>query len=442
MEAVDIDTYLFEKQRAALAALANDSPYTEVLYGGAAGGGKSVLGCAWQIARRLKYPETRGLIGRSKLDALKKSTLRTFFQVCKDWGLKSGVHYKFNGQSNIITFFNGSEIFLKDLFFYPSDPNFDSLGSTEYTDAFIDELPEITNKARDIVKSRLRYKTRDYNIKGKLLMTCNPTKNWVYNEFYEPFKYGSLVDYRAFIQSLPTDNPELDPNYLKVLEQLPESDKRRLLYGEWEYDTSKDRMFTYDDLFALFREETLTDGKKYITADVARLGKDKTVIGVWDGFTLIDVSIMAQSRVNEVVDAIRLKQKEYGVSLSNIVVDEDGLGGGAVDYLKCRGFVGGSKSITGTTTNLRNDCYFKLAELVEKSKISVYLREKNENFCSFLKQELDATRRKDLTTDKKLSIISKDDIKKAIGRSPDYADMVMMRCFFELRKNYGVYAVG
>lgn len=439
---IDLDNYLFEKQRAALAALANDSPYTEVLYGGAAGGGKSALGCAWQIARRLKYPESRGLIGRSKLDALKKSTLRTFFEVCATFGMQAGKHYTVNNQTNIITFPNGSEIFLKDLFYYPSDPNFDSLGSTEYTDAFIDECPQVTPKARDIVKSRLRHKTKEYGIKGKLLMSCNPAKGWVYNEFYEPNKRGELIDYRAFIQALPTDNPHLDPNYLTMLQQLPEHDRKRLLYGEWEYDTSIDRLFTYEDIISLFRNETLGNGQKYITADVARLGKDKTVIGVWDGLTLIHVEEMRLSRVNEVVDLIRKVQADFGVPLRNVIVDEDGIGGGVVDYVKCRGFTGGSKSVTGNAVNLRSDCYFKLAELVEKSLISVNLRRSPERFADLLRAELDATRRKNPELDGKLAIISKDEIKQSTGRSPDYADMVMMRCFFELRQNYGVYSVG
>ena len=62
-----------KKHEDALHLLAVDSPVELVLYGGAAGSGKSFLGCAWQIWRRIKYPGTRGLIGRSKLDTLKKN---------------------------------------------------------------------------------------------------------------------------------------------------------------------------------------------------------------------------------------------------------------------------------------------------------------------------------------------------------------------------------
>jgi ssRNA-specific RNase YbeY (16S rRNA maturation enzyme) len=60
-------------------------------------------------------------------------------------GLKSGQHYNFNGQSNVLTFYNKSEIIFKDLAYNPSDQNYDSLGSLEISAAFIDEAAQIMN---------------------------------------------------------------------------------------------------------------------------------------------------------------------------------------------------------------------------------------------------------------------------------------------------------
>ena len=106
-------------------------------------------------------------------------------------GIKPEEHFRYNSQSGLIKFFNGSEILLKDLFSYPSDPNFDELGSLEITDSFIDEANQISSKAKQIVRSRIRYKLDENDLIPKMLMTCNPAKNWTYSEFFKPNQWGS-----------------------------------------------------------------------------------------------------------------------------------------------------------------------------------------------------------------------------------------------------------
>ena len=59
-----------------------DKETTEILFGGSAGSGKSVLICVWLIYSCLRYVGSRWLMGRAVLKALKESTLLTFFQIC------------------------------------------------------------------------------------------------------------------------------------------------------------------------------------------------------------------------------------------------------------------------------------------------------------------------------------------------------------------------
>ena len=80
------------KQTIALDYLEDDTT-KEVGYGGGAGGGKSILGCYWQLKNRLKYPDTRGLIGRASLKTLKETTLQSFFFVANAQGLKKRRYY-------------------------------------------------------------------------------------------------------------------------------------------------------------------------------------------------------------------------------------------------------------------------------------------------------------------------------------------------------------
>lgn len=435
---MNIDANFTKSQDQAITYLF-DNTTTEVLFGGAAGGGKSWVGCAWLILLCLKYPKTRYLMGRTKLDNLKKTTLNTFFEVCDKWTLKSGKHFNFNGGSNIITFFNGSEILLKDLFYYPSDRNFDSLGSLEITAAFIDEANQITEKAKNIVASRLRYKLDHYEIIPKLLMTCNPAKNWTYTQYYKPSKEGTIKPHRKFIQSLVDDNEYIDKHYKTQLETLDELSKQRLLFGNWEYDATKDSLINYDSIIRLFENKGI-EGEKYITCDVARFGSDRTVIMLWSGLNITKIKSIDKSAINEIVEEIKELQKNEQVNLTNIIVDEDGVGGGVKDYLRCKGFVNNSRPLKAENyQNLKTQCYYKLADMINKAQIGIQC--KDITIRNYLIEELEQVRSKNADKDTKLQMVPKEIIKEIIGRSPDFSDAMAMRMFYEVDHTYGKYFV-
>lgn len=422
---------LTSKQGLALKYL-TDNETTEVLYGGAAGGGKSYLGCAYIIWLCTKYDGIRCLIGRSKLDSLKKTTLNTFFDICTEWGIQANTHYKYNAQTNVITFFNNSEVILKDLFQYPSDKNFDSLGSLELTTAFIDECNQITEKAKQIVSSRIRYKLDQYNLIPKLLMTCNPSKQWVYTNFYKPHKENRLPVYRKFIQSLATDNRHISKHYKEQLQKLDEISKQRLLYGNWEYDDSEDKLINYNAILGAFELDSIAGGDKYITADIARYGKDKTVIIYWNGLRAEQFKVLDVNSVTEAAQEIRTIQQNNGVSLQNIIVDDDGVGGGVKDILRCKGFVNNSKALKNENyINLKTQCYYALSNALNKS--SIYINCSNIAYKNNIIQELEQVRRKNFDKDAKLQLVSKEEVKNIIGRSPDFSDALAMRMYYELK---------
>lgn len=228
-----------EKQKIALRALERNANITEVLFGGAAGGGKSWLLCHWQILRRLYHAGTRGCIGRAVLKNLKDTTLNTFFDVWRTTYANNpeGVTCKLNEQRGIIYFSNGSEIILKDLFQYPSDPDFASLGSLEITDCAIDEVTEITEKAFNIIQSRIRYKLDLVGNVPKIFCCGNPANNWVKHRFVltKENQPVHLKDYQLFIPALVSDNPNKNfaDTYTKQLQKLSHYDQLRLLQGDW-----------------------------------------------------------------------------------------------------------------------------------------------------------------------------------------------------------------
>lgn len=419
---------LFEKQENAIYYLKDDVT-TEIHYGGAAGGGKSALGCLWLIECCQIYPGSRWLMGRSKLDTLKATTLKTFFELSSKLGISDQFEYKEN--KKLIQFKNGSEIMLKDLFSYPSDPEFDSLGSLEVTGAFVDECPQVSYKAWQIVKSRIRYKLKEFNLIPKLLGTGNPSKGWTYIHFYKPKKEGKLKETRAFIRALPIDNPYLPQSYLDSLLELDKNSKERLYYGNYEYDNDPATLISYDNIIDCFSNTHVKQGTKYITADIARLGEDATVIGVWNGWRLEQITTVKKALVTEVAAKIKEIAVKNLIPISRVVVDADGVGGGVKDILSCKGFVNNSKALkNGNYQNLRSQCYFEMAEKVNRSE--VYISCEDTEIKEKIIEEMEQVKQKDIDKDGKKSIVPREKFIEVLGRSPDYATILMMRAYFDL----------
>jgi len=425
-----IDVELTQTQSVAWEKL-EDKSTNEILYGGGVFGGKTFLGCLWIITMALNYDESRWLIGRSKLKNLKQTTLATFFDVCKLLNLKPVEHFNYNAQNGEISFYNDSVIILKDLFLYPSDPNFDSLGSLEVSGAFIDECNQCVRKAVEVVKSRIRYKLKEFNIIPKMLMSCNPAKNWVFTEFFKPYEDNVLTDDKAFIQALISDNPHADPEYIKSLHKMDEASKQRLLYGNWRYDSDPTKLFEYDSIIDMWSNNYTEKGTMYITADIARLGEDKTVIYVWSGWQLIHALSFGKKPLDYTHEQLQRLSKEYRVQQHNIIVDEDGVGGGLVDFGNYTGFVNNSKAKMKTNyANLKSQCYFEIAKMVNNGEIAIKFTDSE--IKSKLIEDLEQIRDWNSDKDEKIRVIPKDKIKEMTGRSTDYSDPFMMRMYFVL----------
>lgn len=434
------------KQTEALDIL-EDNETEELLFGGAAGGAKTSLGCYWQLKRRLKYEGSRGFIGRARFTTLIDTTLKTFFEIAEKQGLKRGREFELTGPwdkefKNCILFKNGSLIFLRDLFLYPQDPDFDDLGSLEITDAFIDECGQTVQKAKDTLKVRIRFGLEKWGLIPKILFGTNPVKTWPYLEFYRPAKEGKLPKHRKFLQSFVYDNPYVGEAYIRSLEMMPKGpQKERLLYGNWEYDDDPATLIEYEKILDCFTNTWIAvSGKSHITCDVARFGTDKTVIGVWNGWGVRMFAFHGLS-VSQTAEKVKEFQTRFQISNSDTIADEDGVGGGVVDILKCRGFVNNSRPVeifgqTENFTNLKSQCYFHLAERINKG--GVYIECNDPEMKATIIEELEQVKQHNMDKDGKRAVLPKDKVKELIGRSPDFSDTIMMREWFELVPKFQV----
>lgn len=420
-----------------------DPTITDIVYGGAKGGGKSFLGASLVFGDALMYPGTHYFIARDSLTDLRKYTIPSIYEVFEFWGL--GPKYMtYNGQDNFFKLHNESKVFLLDAAYQPRDPFFHRFGSMQMTRGWIEEAGEFKEAAKNNLAASIgRWKNKDYNLAPKLLQTCNPSKNYLYTEYYKKHREGKLEPHKCFIQAFPDDNKMLAPEYLDNLKRiLSKNEKERLLYGNWEYDDDPSALMEYDRIVEVFNNSFIERGQKYITADIARLGGDRIVIIEWEGFRG-KISYYQRQGLEVTGRILEEKRLKMGIGKIDVLIDEDGIGGGLVDFMGYRGFVNNSKPIDNPKLynefgakihenfdNLKSQCYFKLSERINKNGLFL---ECDEVAKQLIIEELEQVKQKSVDSDLKKGVVSKDVVKDIIGRSPDFADALMMREYFEMR---------
>lgn len=339
--------------------------------------------------------------------------------------------YNFNESNLVITCPNGAEIHFK------SADNPDNLYGEDVYACVFDEAPRAKEEAWFALRSTLTATEAPC----KLIGNFGGISNWVHklkeksktDKNYAYFKVTCWDAIKAGILS--------EDEVLQAKSDLPEKIFKELYEAEASEDDGQ--LINNQSILKVFSNTHIESGVKYITADIARLGKDKTVVYVWDGFRVIEIKEYDISRIDFIVDEIKTLQKKYNVNNNNVIVDEDGVGGGVVDYLHCNGFVNNSVPIkvNGLKDNfasLKDQCYYYLSEKINRNEIYVDCNEKIERH---LTEELEMVRLPKEIDTSRIRLMSKDEIKKRIGRSPDYSDALMMRIWFNVNPNKGSYYV-
>lgn len=431
---------IHHKQNAALQIL-TDKETKEFSYGGAAGGAKSWTGAVWLTFMCLAYSDTRWFAGRQELKSLRGSTYTTFLKVFKKYGLIQGKDWHYDGKDNYFTIRN-SRIDFVEMKYQPRDPMFERFGSFEFTGGWIEEAGEISAGAYDTIKTRTGRQNNDtYGLLGRVFSTLNPKKNWVHQYFWKPFKEGTLAKGIRFMQALVQDNPYIDAGYIETLQGIRDKVKKeRLLFGNFDYDDDENALMTYDAIQDLFKNSHIQKGEKYLTIDVARFGKDESRIYEWAGWLITKIHRLKHKSVKEVSEYVKAICEKESIPMSRVIADEDGVGGGVVDILRCKGFVNGSSALENPKSkekenyeNLKTQCSYMAADMVNKALIGFAEHiGNNTDFVERFTEEAEQVKKRDADSDGKLKIVRKEDVKEILGRSPDDWDSFMMRQWFEL----------
>lgn len=433
-----------------------DPQYTDVLFGGSAGGAKSFFVCLWAVLECRNYPGIAIGLGRKELKRLKRTTLVTLLsKVHPAVGIKEH-DYKYNAQDGIIEYVNGSKIILIDMAYAPTDPDYDKFGSLELTHVIIEEVGEANKKAVDVLGSRKnRMMNKEYGIVGKSVMTCNPTQNFIRQEYWKPYDElgggrlqswtrGEVIipvtkerkpAYRAFVRSSVYDNPFIDDNYVETLKNLPPQERKRLLEGDWNYADDDDSLFTGH----LLDRATVNDMppasetfNKFIGVDVADKGKDETVATlIIDGIVVLqkvlDIGLTPEEqRTTEQPISTLYGNKLIEFAQQNgftardakrIAVEGNGVGVGMRDRLRDRGWF---ITVYEATSRSRSDGYYAFSLDMQEGAVKML----NGIDDGELRRQLVAHTY--IMDNQQPKVKKKEELKVDLGRSPDNADSAMI----------------
>lgn len=203
-----------------------------LLYGGAIRGAKSHFGCMMIISLTQMYPNSRWVMLRKDSVVLKATLLKTFKENFLDKGWYQEVE-SFNQTDLVLTFKNKSQIlFMGEN--YDRDKDLNRFKGLEFNGAFIDEVNEVQEVTLDKIIERAGSWFHSEGCPTKILMSCNPTQNWVKKRFYDKYKAGTLPDGVAYLQAKIFDNPHIPQDYLDALKLLPIHQYRVFVDGEWD----------------------------------------------------------------------------------------------------------------------------------------------------------------------------------------------------------------
>lgn len=409
-------------------AFHNDT-HKYTLIGGAKYGGKTTSIC-WEAFRlSMKYAGNFGFMGRKRGSDFKTTTLRTFQKVIP-------FIYEHKKQEHLLVFPNGSEIFYGGL---DNREDIEKFNSMELGFFMVDQAEEISFEDWTALAGTLRYELPDgTRPQYRGILSCNPRKCWLKDKFI----LRPDADYN-FIQALPASNPsDGAPDYISRLKELYKNKPRLLrayIDGSWDDLEGVNTLIPGDKVSAAVDRVLINKDKEpvIISCDAARYGDDETVLYVWRGLKIIDQLIYGQTNTMETVGNIVVLAKKHKADL---IITDNVIHTGIYDRLAemkypVIGFVGSEKAsdpIKYKDGKVKMEMWDMVLDAFNKGEVSIPDDPVLINQLSSITYEV--------VSDSGTRITPKEQIKKALGESPDRAESCAMGIF--CNKTYGGFLEG
>ena len=416
------------KQVQVIEAINNPKISTIVLIG-AVGTGKTDIAAHAVISICYQFPRTYWPVFRQNNSTATRSVIPSYLNMLDMMNLVEGVDYKHRQNPHEIIFLHNKSV----IPFVEADISKDRQGrkikGINATGNHIDEADELAQTM--FVTATSRRGRRNENGQPSLsIVTMNPNDTYLKELYYDPWKAGTLPDDTVVIEFTIEDSWQSKADIDAMLRN-PKPWVERYIRNNWGYHDDNDSLFKYR-LFDAAVAKTLDDSaRRSIGYDVARSGTDRSVASLWYGKTLVDIQITKDKDEQKGTDEQALwliKFMTQNAVLADMTyVDGVGVGVGVIDHMKSKGikvreFISGASPTSDTYDMLRSEAIYAFARGLETGEIKIY------EGCPFRNELIsEAMAHNHKTTDKKLAVESKDEVKKRTGSlSPDIFDAVVM----------------
>lgn len=413
----------------------NDPSIDVVVLIGTIESGKTYVAAHALISLAETFPKSFVPIIRLNKTTAKQTVFRTYLRVLADSNFVEKRDYTLERNIGQIRLSNGSILTLMEAD-HTKDREHMKIKGLDATAEHIDEVDEIIESAFDMAQSRVG---RD---PGQVappvtLVTMNPNNKWCKSRFYDSWKNGTLPKNIRVIEFTRYDSWSDQERFDRLIATRPKPWVERYIYNNWDYADDDNSLFKYRHFDAALTKNPNSEAHRYAGYDVAREGTDRSVIALWHGRTLVDIKVIKSADEQMTTDEQAMEVIKYStqnaIVASDVAVDGVGIGVGVLDHAHSKGiefstFKSGARPTVDTYDNLRSQVIFEFAQGLEKGTIKIY------EGCPYNKELIsEAMAHIHKVDDKKLSIESKEDIKKRTGSlSPDIMDAVVMGLYPQL----------
>ncbi len=483
-EAADWDAFKSNAAQALFRQAAQSGEYDTLMAAGTISSSKTYGIAALIVEMCLEHPETLVLVVRAKYASLEDATIPDFLSVSPPARVK-----RYNRGKLFIQYDNGSRIVFRSAN-ESSDPQFLWLRGFKPDIGFVDECDGCSREFVSAFQSRIGIKRKRSRRAMKpcpplTFFACNPNISWPKENYslavHAPQK---LKAQRYWFQIFTIqDNAE------HITEEKKAQWKRlmtppmykRFVMGSWDAMADLEQLFLFEDMdrcreyiappdIPAFidpttgHEHKARPGKweKYLGVDPARYGPDKCAFLVMDGPNIHRLEFHTSTSIPAVALRTKAIMAEYGITPDHVTIDADGLGAGVIDVLaEDHIFVNAHKGAAEaddaafywedptnpaskinmdnaafTFYNKRAQSHWETMQMMRAGKIGGFSPASlgwqddemgnAHNLDESLRQDLASIHYLFAKNTKAILIEAKEDIKKRLHRSPDFADVLIL----------------